>query len=369
MKILHALCNNIFKSKKWPSQWIESILIPSIPKKANSRKCSDFRTISLISHASKVLLKIIQRRIQPRIGEVLDESQAGFRRDRSTTEQITNITNIIEKIRDSRGYVFHNFIDFKKAFDRVWHKALWHTMKKFNIGKHLTELIKELYEKAITKVMTGNGQFSEWFKTSVGVRQGCILSPILFNVFLERIMLDTLEGFDGGIRCGGMKFLNLRFADDIDLLAEGEEELQEVTDRLNITSKKYPCMEINREKSKRRLSNIHGPLTRVLPLLQNKYGMEINREKSKVMVTGSCNGRKDININIDGKPVEQVTMFKYLGATITEDATSRKEIEIRICQATVVLARLSSIWKANTTSIDKKQKLLRAIVTSTLLYG
>ena len=185
--------------------------------------------------------------------------------------------------------------------------------------------------------MIGNAKFSEWFKTSVGVRQGCILSPILFNVYLERIMLDTLEGFDGGIRCGRMKFSNLTFADDIDLLAEGEEELQEVTDRLNIISK--------------------------------KYGMEINREKSKVMVTGSCNGRKDININIDGKPVEQVTMFKYLRATITEDATSRKEVEIRICQATGALARLSSICKANTISIDKKLKLLRAIATSTLLYG
>ena len=228
IKILHTPCNNIFKSKKWPSEWIESILIP-IPKKANSRKCSDFRTISLISHASKVLFKIIQRCIQPKIEEVLNESQDGFRRDRSTTEQITNIRNITEKIRDSQGYVFHNFIDFEKAFDRVWHKALWHTMKKFNIGKHLTELIKEFYEKAVTKIMTGNGQFGEWFKASVGVRRGCILSPILFNVFLERIMLDTLEGFDGGIRCGGMKFSNLRFADDTDLLAEGEEELQDLT--------------------------------------------------------------------------------------------------------------------------------------------
>ena len=113
IKILHTLCNNIFKSKKWPSQWIESILIP-IPKKANSRKCSDFRTISLISHASKVLLKIIQRCIQSRIEEVLNESQAGFRRDRSTTEQITNIRNIIEEIRDSQRCVFHNFIDFEK---------------------------------------------------------------------------------------------------------------------------------------------------------------------------------------------------------------------------------------------------------------
>ena len=101
---------------------------------------------------------------------------------------------------------------------------------------HLTELIKELYEKAVTKVMTGNGQFSEWFKTSVGVRQDCILSPIMFNVFLERIMLDTLEGFER-YQMWGDEILNLRFADDIDLLA-GEEELQEVADRLNIRSNK-----------------------------------------------------------------------------------------------------------------------------------
>ena len=92
----------------------------------------DYRTISLISHASKVLLKIIQRRIQPRIEEVLNESQAGSE-ERSTTEQITNIRNIIEKIRDIQRYMFHNFIGFKKAFDRVWHKALWHTMKKLAI--------------------------------------------------------------------------------------------------------------------------------------------------------------------------------------------------------------------------------------------
>ena len=115
------------------------------------------------------------------------------------------------------------------------------------------ELIKELYEKAVTKVMTGNVQFSEWFKTSVGVRQGCILSSILFNVFLERIMLDTLEGFDGGIRCGGMKFSNVRFADDIDLLAEGEEELQEVTGILRIS---FPLLSLTYPTSRQEIPSI-----------------------------------------------------------------------------------------------------------------
>ena len=87
-RMLHKLCNEILRTKKWPSQWTESVLI-TIPKKNNSRKCTDYRTISLISHASKVMLKVIQKRITPRIEEVLSESQAGFRRGRSTVQQIT----------------------------------------------------------------------------------------------------------------------------------------------------------------------------------------------------------------------------------------------------------------------------------------
>ena len=134
-------------------------------KKANSKKCSDFRTISFIRHASKIMLKIIQRRITPRVEQVLSEMQAGFRKDRSTTEQITNLRMMCEKTRNHQRIICHNFIDFKKAFNRVCHEALW--MRKY-IGKHITRLIKRLYEVAKTKVMVGD-QFSEWFKATVGV--------------------------------------------------------------------------------------------------------------------------------------------------------------------------------------------------------
>ena len=100
-------------------------MLIKIPKKANSRKCSDHWTISLISHASKVLLKIFQKRISPRIEEVLSESQAGFRRGRSTVEQITTVRILNDKARDAGSLIFHNFIDFCKAFDKVWHDALY----------------------------------------------------------------------------------------------------------------------------------------------------------------------------------------------------------------------------------------------------
>jgi len=191
IKTLHLLCNRILQTGKWPTQWTQSIPIPT---KKMRKKFREHRTVSLISHPSKVLLTIILNRIKPGIEEILDDSQAGFRKDRSTVEQILNLRLLCESQRNHQKNVFHNFIDFKKAFDRVWHEALWHTMAKYNINQGMTRLIQELYENAKTTVMVGNN-YSEWFESTVGVRQGCILSPTLFNLFLERIMQDALEFF------------------------------------------------------------------------------------------------------------------------------------------------------------------------------
>ena len=83
--------------------------------------------------------------------------------------------------------IYHVFIDFKEAFDRVWHDALWTTMKRYNMGRKIIDTIKGLYDKASSAVIH-QGIVGDWFRTSVGVRQGCILSPILFNIFLEQIM-------------------------------------------------------------------------------------------------------------------------------------------------------------------------------------
>ena len=148
-------------------------MLIAIPKKTNSKKCSDYRTISLISHASKVMLKIIQKRVSLRIEEVLSESQAGFRKGRSTVQQMTTLRILNEKAKEIGSMIFHNFIDFKKAFDRVWRKALWHTMGKYNIGEGIKTLIQSLYGDANSKVRIDDN-LSDCFKTTVGVRQGCL---------------------------------------------------------------------------------------------------------------------------------------------------------------------------------------------------
>lgn len=113
----------------------QSLIIP-IPKKGNSRQCQNYRTISLICHASKVMLRIILNRLRNRAEEILSEEQAGFRPKRSTTEQIFNLRLLIEKHLQHQHDLYHNFIDFKKAFDRVWHEGLWQVLRHYNYTGH-----------------------------------------------------------------------------------------------------------------------------------------------------------------------------------------------------------------------------------------
>ena len=218
-------------------------MIITLPKKGNLQICNNYRTISLISHPSKVMLKVLLNRLKPQAEEIIAEEQAGFRIGRSTTEQIFNLRIICEKYLQHQQDLYHVFIDFKKAFDRVWHAALWTIMRQYNIGNNLIHVIQRLYERATSAVFI-NGNIGDWFHTTVGVRQ---LSPTLFNIFLERIMSDVLEEHKGTIIIAGRTTTNLRFADDIDGLAGSEQELAQLVERIDQTSRAYG-MEINAEK-------------------------------------------------------------------------------------------------------------------------
>ena len=165
--------------------------------------------------------QIILNCLKPRAEKILAEEKAGFRPGRNTTEQIFNLRILCEMYLHHQQDLYHVFIDFKKAFDRVWHAALWAFMRLHNINTNLINAIQNLYDKA-TSAVCFNGSTGGWFRTTVGVRQGCLLSPTLFNIFLERIMADALEDHKSTVSIGGRTISNLRFADDIDGLAGSE---------------------------------------------------------------------------------------------------------------------------------------------------
>ena len=153
----------------------------SIPKKGNSKECSNYDTVALISHASKVMLKILHARLQQNVNCELPDVQAGFRKGRGTRDQIANICWIMEKAREFQKNIYFCFIDYAKAFDCVDHNQLWKILKAMGIPDHLTWLLKNLYAGQEATVRTGHGT-TDRFQIGNGVCQGCILSPWLFNL-------------------------------------------------------------------------------------------------------------------------------------------------------------------------------------------
>ena len=142
VKVLH--CQLIWKTQQWPQDWKRSVFTP-IPKKGNAKECSDYLTVALISHASKVMLKILQARLPQYVNRELPDVQAGFRKGRGSRDQITNICWIIEKAREFQKNIHFFFIDYAKAFDCVDHNKLWKILKEMGIPDHLTCFLRNLY--------------------------------------------------------------------------------------------------------------------------------------------------------------------------------------------------------------------------------
>ena len=154
VKVLHSICQQIWKTHQWPQDWKRPVFIP-IPMKGNAKECSNYCTIALISHASKVMLKILQARLQQYVNCELPDVQAGFRKGRGTRDQIANIRWIIEKAREFQKNIYFSFIDCAKAFDCVDPNKLWKILHEMGIPDHLTCLSRNLYAGQEATVRTG----------------------------------------------------------------------------------------------------------------------------------------------------------------------------------------------------------------------
>src|ERR1043165_5114230 len=178
------------------------------------------------------------------------------------------------------------------------------------ITAHIINLITELYRKQTAKVKIA-GILSSEFRIRRGVRQGCVISPTLFNILSEMVMREALKGYKGGIHVGGRRITNLRYADDIVLMASTEAELQDLVTRLDREGR--------------------------------KKGLEINMSKTKCMALSG----NQCNIKIQDIRIEQVETFVYLGSLITEDAESSREIRIRTARGLGIGVDLMKLWKSH----------------------
>ncbi|XP_037875941.1 uncharacterized protein LOC101744016 isoform X1 [Bombyx mori] len=263
----------------------------------------------------------------------IPSEQAGFVKGRGTREQIVNVRQIIEKSREFNMPILLCFIDYTKAFDCVRWDCLWRILREMGVPQHLVSLIASLYRDGVSMVRV-NDVISGPFKPEKGVRQGCILSPILFNVYGEYVMRKALEEWEGGISVGGIKISNLRYADDTTLFASSEKELADLFRRVEYES--------------------------------SLVGLSVNKSKTKVMIVDRTS---QLSRTGELSDLEFVSEFIYLGSLLTDRGGSEGEIRRRTQMAKTAMTKLKRIWQNRKVSNVTKMRLVRTLVFSIFLYG
>ena len=159
------------------------------------------------------------------------ESQAGFRPGRSTVDQLFTLRQIAEKYLEKDLELYCCYMDFEKVFDSVWQEGVWRALGFFGFPQKIINLLQASYSKSYSAVRV-SGDLTEWFQTTVGVRQGCVISPQLFNILLKVVMLYATHNVNTGAKIQGQLISNLRFGDDIVILAESTNDLQNLVDKV-----------------------------------------------------------------------------------------------------------------------------------------
>jgi hypothetical protein len=332
-KRLEEICCEMYEKGAWPEDFTKVVMIP-LPKKQNAVECADHRTISLISHASKILLRILTKRIESKTRDFVGNTQFGFRRGCGTREAIGVIRMLCERSLEVGKEVFVCFVDFEKAFDRVNWTKMMDVLKKVGVDWKDRRMICNLYMKQTAVVRIGN-ECSEESEIGCGVRQGCCLSPLLFTLYVEMMMVEAMEDIEAGVKIGGKLLKDVRFADDQGMVATTESGLQVLMDKLVMVAK--------------------------------LYNMKVNVKKTKVMKV-SRKGGGIVNINIEGQKVEQVTKFKYLGSWITDDGRCELEVRSRIAMAKEAFSKRKELLTKKM-SRHVKKKIIKTVIWSTALYA
>jgi len=197
---MKKLINTIYETGEWPKDFTEVTMI-ALKKKPQATKCSDHRTISLIAHTAKIVAKILRRRIEKKIEDVLGEDQFGFRSGKGIRDAVGMLRIISERTLEIDEELSVCFIDWQKAFDRVNWTKLMQILEEIGTDWRERRLISNLYMAQSIKVRLNRGE-TRSVKTGRGVRQRCCLSPILFNLYSEYLTKEVLEGL-GDFKIGG----------------------------------------------------------------------------------------------------------------------------------------------------------------------
>ncbi|XP_072906368.1 uncharacterized protein [Hemitrygon akajei] len=330
---LHILLNLIWRTGEIPSDWKKDLLV-KLPKSGDLSLCGKWRGITLLSIPSKVLTRVILERMKDAIDQRLRDEQAGFRKERSCIVQIATLRVIVEQTTEWQTPLYVCFIDFEKAFDSLDRKSMWSILRHYGVPEEMVNIIKQLYDGFSCRVIH-DGRLSEEFLVTTGVRQGCLLSPLLFLVVLDWVTRTAYAGSERGIQWTLTgKLEDLAFADDPALLSHRLQDMQKKVDSLGETSQ--------------------------------RVGLKISQEKTKVL---RINNKQEEPLRIEGQILEDVDKFTYLGSKISKSGGTDEDIRARIGKAQHAFTTLRPVWRSTAISVKTKLRIFSSNVKAILLYG
>ncbi|KAL5260839.1 hypothetical protein ACHWQZ_G006766 [Mnemiopsis leidyi] len=314
---LECIFKKVWEEEAVPEDWLKGVIIV-IGKKGDTSICSNNRGITLRTTASKLFQMILLKRLHAGLECLLQENQCGFRRNRSCIDQIYSLRTIIHNCLEFNIPLFINFVDFKAAFDCIRRDFIWRSMRHYG----LPEKYGDIQGPPVFNFCLNFATFLA--ETNKTISKGAVLQKGNMKVE-EKVILDT------------------DYADDMAILDNSGEGLQESTDLLahyssyaglKISAKKTQCMAVSKCASQR------------------------------PFIRGDC-----IELSVGGEPIEQVSNFVYLGATISGDGTIDRDLDVRIQKANGAFHQLWKIWNSRTIRTPTKIRIYKAAVLTILLYG
>ena len=363
-----ALLNEIFllvlqvwENEVVPTAWKNSKIITIYKRKGEKSDCENSRGISLLSHAGKILTRILLGRLVTHVSErILPETQCGFRAGRGTVDMMFVARQMQEKCREQNRDLYLAFVDLAKAFDTVNRNLLWQILKRYGCPEKFIAVLRQFYDDTESRVAVG-GDESSSFPVTMGVKQGCVIAPVLFNLYvmgvtsvLQQTINDALVPklrfrYDRSVfdlkklkartRCQQSSFMELQYADDCALIAHNADDLQQM---LDVVSSAY-----------------------------EKFGLSVSCTKTEILFQPrEGNMLPAPHLSVGDNRLKTVEHFKYLGGFLSNNCTLDYELNYRLNQANISYGRLRArVLENHGISLRTKVRVYRAVCMSALLYG
>ena len=335
---LIGIIGKVWEGEGVPEDWKTAIVVP-LYKKGEVNETRNYRGISLLPTAYKIYTEVIRMRLVKEVEEktILPDGQAGFRKGRATVDNIYILEHLIQLAKERKEELYAMFVDLKAAFDTVDRRILWEIMRKAGISKYLIERIKELYYETKVRVRVKD-DLSEEFWTEIGLRQGCLLSPILFCIYIAGLEQELKKRNIGGVKIRNERVWSLAYADDIVLLAKNREALNDMAAMMR-------------------------------KFLKDRR-MILSVEKTKVLVFHRGRNCKKEKWWWEGKEIEEVKNFKYLGFTFNREGSHKDHIKELERKGSLAVRKVWGLGERKFKGDFRKRKMIfNYLVKSVMSYA